>query len=319
MGDIMRSLLVVTSSSTGNNIFCTPAIRFLRQHLPDTVIDVVALSRLSGEVFEDNPHINRLYVLRDGAKFDRIASQYGAVLALNHNGLRKLGDIRTPVTRVPEYRTDSHIAEQLLQFVARWLGQSVTDTDRRYTLTARAPLPAPLAMRLPSGPEVLQVNIHLGCGTTLLHGWKFFYSRRAADKKLWPLDAYIALGRELVARDPRIRIVLTGTRNEAFLASKFEKAVPGTVNLVGQTRVSDLTHLMARSRLFIAHDCGVLHVAAASDVPIVALFGPTSLTMTGPYPIKPQHRIVQKPAMAAITPDEVADAACALLRAFPCA
>jgi ADP-heptose:LPS heptosyltransferase len=192
----------------------------------------------------------------------------------------------------------------------------ITDDDRHYVVETQQTADNVLAKYiLPK--EVTLINIHFGCGTTLLHGWKFFYSRRADDKKLWSIDAYIALGKTLQARIPNLSIVITGTSNEAFLAKKFEKNVPNTINLVGKTTVSDLSALMRRLNLFIAHDCGVFHIAAASHVPIVALFGPTNPVATGPFPVKLQHNVIKKIAMTDISVDEVVESALDLLARFP--
>jgi ADP-heptose:LPS heptosyltransferase len=309
-------ILVLTSSSTGNNVFCTPAIRLLRKHLPDAVIDVVALSALSAEVFAGNPDINQLFVINKTRKFDALAKQYDHVIALNKNALRKLKDIKSSLMLVPPLLGTEHHAEQLLTFVANLLHVEVTDDARHYVIATQQ-TPEALLEKYAVTKGATLINIHLGCGTTLLHGWKFFYSKRADDEKLWPIEAYIALGQALHQKFSNLRIVITGTSNEAFLAKKFKKIVPNTIDLVGKTTVSDLKALMGRLDLFIAHDCGVFHIAASSDVPIVALFGPTNHVMTGPYPIKPQHHVIKKAAMHDISVQEVVDAALHLTRTFP--
>jgi len=319
MSDLLSSapkILVVTSGSTGNNVFCTPAIRLLRKHLPDAVIDVVALNNLSAEVFENNADINQLFVIKNSRGLDRIASNYTTVFLLNNSALKKLRGLKTSYLLIPTLSQAVHHAEQVMQFVAKWLGVSVVDDDRSYVIETQQTAGKLLAPYALSDEDVL-INIHLGCGTTVLHGWKFFYSRRADDKKLWSIDAYIALGKKLHALIPNLKISITGTSNESFLAKKFEKQVGGTINLVGKTKVSDLVALMQRADLFIAHDCGVFHIAAASNVPIVGLFGPTNHVLTGPYPIKPQHTVIKKAEMTDINEQDVATAACALLKQFP--
>lgn len=310
-------ILVLTSSSTGNNVFCTPAIHFLRKHLPDNRIDVAALNQLSAEVFEGNPDISELHVVTSARDLDKLAQHYDKILALNSNALKKLAGFHTTVIAARVESEEMHHAEQLLQFVSGLLGRDIHDDDRHYVISES---PDQLAALLPGNEELgdsLLVNIHLGCGRTLLHGWKFFYKGRADDKKLWPIDAYIDLGRELKRQNPNIRLVLTGTRNEAFLAKQFARNVEGTINLAGKTSVGQLRAMMERIDLFIAHDCGVLHIAAASEVPIVALFGPTNHRVTGPYPVKPQHRLIKKDAMSDISVQEVAAAAADLLAAHP--
>lgn len=312
-----EKILILTSNSTGNNIFCTPAIRLLKRHRPAVGIDVVALNKLCAEVFDGNPSVGEIFVVDSRRAFDKLAKNYDRVICLNANAKKKLGDVQTPMDTIPNITGESHHAEQLLQFVAGLLGCEVTDDDRPYFIHSTPGLAAGLLKDAGLAPENLLISIHLGCGTTKLHGWKFFYSKRADDKKLWPVDEYIKLGKALMAADPRVRIIITGTRNEAFLAKQFEREVPGTINLVGRTSVADLHSLMQRVDLFIAHDCGVFHVAAASDVPIVGLFGPTNHVLTGPYPVRSWHTLIKKTEMAEITVPEVVAAAFALIAEFP--
>jgi ADP-heptose:LPS heptosyltransferase len=314
-------ILVLTSSSTGNNVFCTPAIRLLRKHLPQASIDVVALNKLSAEVFENNPDIGQVFVTSKSRVFDDLAKNYTKVFVFNKNSLKKLDNIKTAFTLATPSAEAIHHAEHLLKFAAELLNVEITDADRHYVIETKQTAENVLAKYALAQDSTFinstLINIHLGCGTTLLHGWKFFYSRRADDKKLWSIDAYIALGKALQAALPQLRIVITGTNNEAFLAKKFEKNVPNTINLVGKTTVSDLSALMQRLNLFIAHDCGVFHIAAASNVPIVGLYGPTNPVATGPFPIKAQHTVIKKTAMTDISVDEVVEAALDLLKRFP--
>lgn len=316
MASSAQKILLVTSGSTGNNVFCTPAIRLLRKHLPKATIDVVALNKLSAEVFENNPDINQLFVIKNSSGLDRIAKNYTTILLLNNSALKKLRGLKAPYLLIPTMNPEVHHADQVMQFVANWLGVAVVEDDRKYVIETQQSAEKLLANYALSDTDVL-INIHLGCGTTVLHGWKFFYSRRADDKKLWSIEAYIALGKKLHALIPNLKISITGTSNESFLAKKFEKQVGGTINLVGKTKVSDLVALMQRANLFIAHDCGVFHIAAATNVPIVGLYGPTNHVLTGPYPIKPQHIVIKKAEMTDISEQDVTEAACELLKKFP--
>lgn len=284
--------------------------------MPKATIDVVALSKLSAEVFAGNPDIRKVYILNKGREIDKLAKQYTRLIVLNKNALKKLGQMQSSYTLVPPMTDSMHHAEHVLQFMANLLNVTVTDADRQYVIQSQ-PLSAPVSKGLASAAHRLLINIHLGCGTTVLHGWKFFYARRADDKKLWSIDAYIALGNALSAAIPNLSISITGTSNELFLAKKFAKNVPNTINLVGKTTVSDLYQLMQRANLFIAHDCGVFHVAAATDIPIVGLYGPTNPIATGPFPNRPQHIIIKKTEMADISVDEVVTAAQTLLEKFP--
>lgn len=312
----IQKILVLTSSSTGNNVFCTPAIRFLHKHLPHAQIDVVALNKLSAQVFENSPDINNLYVFDSVRKFDKLAKNYEKVICLNTNALRRMKGIRTLLAIIPNYVGGIARSEQQLTFVSGLIGKDVEDVDRRYVIGDGIPVHFSELDKYNIQPTDILISIHLGCGTTLLHGWKFFYSKRADDKRLWSIDRYIELGNALVEANPNIRIIITGTRNESFLAKKFQKNVARTINLVNKTSAKDIFDLMHDVDLFIAHDCGVFHLAAATEVPIVGLYGVTDPVLAGPFPVRPQHKIIEAGAMAEISVPEVLAASVILLEKF---
>lgn len=309
-------LLILASSSTGNNVFCTPAIHLIRKHRPQSLIGVVALNSLSAEVFEDNPDINHLYVVNTDRKFNALAAQYDRVICLNVNAIRKLSNIKTTVYLPPVYEPGIPRADQLLEFVAGFLGVQIEQADRQYVMGVVGPTDVLRGSAVM--PNDVLIHVHLGLGRTALHGWKFFYRKRAGeDKRLWPLAYYITLGKMLREQVPGGRIIITGTRNENYLARQFEREVGNTINLVGKTTARDIFGMMRHVRLFIAHDCGVLHIAAATGVPIVGIYAPTDPALAGPYPPRPWHNVIKKDQMSSITPEEVMNAAQQLLQSFP--
>jgi heptosyltransferase-1 len=86
-----------------------------------------------------------------------------------------------------------------------------------------------------------------------------------------------------------------------------------------------LIALTRRARVFIGGDTGPLHLAAALQVPVVAIFGPTDPARNGPYgtrsmvlrnPVSPTthaRRSAPDEGMLEITADAVVDAARRLL------
>jgi len=311
-----QRLLILTSSSTGNNIFCTPAIHLLRKHRPSALIGVVALNKLSAEIFQDNPDINHLYVISSKREFNMIADQYSKIICLNTNAIKKLRGIDRPSFLIPEYKNGVPRADQQLSFMADLLNVQVTEEDRRYVMGV--PGPGNILSGYDLSPQDVLVHIHLGLGRTALHGWKFFYRKQAGeDIRLWPLKSYVELGRLLRKNIGHCKVVVTGTQNEAYLAKQFAKEVPSTINLVGKTSAMDIFKMMRHIDVSIAHDCGVLHIASVSDVPIVGIYAPTDPVLAGPYPPRPQHHVIKKQTMAEISPQEVYEAARLLIETFP--
>ena len=54
------------------------------------------------------------------------------------------------------------------------------------------------------------------------------------------------------------------------------------INLAGKTTLRELMALLKCCRLLLGNDSGPMHLAAALGTPVVALFGSTSLELTGP-------------------------------------
>jgi heptosyltransferase-2 len=75
----------------------------------------------------------------------------------------------------------------------------------------------------------------------------------------------------------RLPAVLLGSRNDAPAA----EGIPGR-NLVGETTLDEAIDLIAGASFVVSNDSGLMHVAAALDRPLVAVFGSSSPERTPP-------------------------------------
>ncbi|KYJ86318.1 lipopolysaccharide heptosyltransferase II [Sulfurovum riftiae] len=96
-------------------------------------------------------------------------------------------------------------------------------------------------------------------------------------------------------------IVIFGGPNETDIASDIEKGLQkknltNYTNLAGQTNIPELIRKISELDLFITGDSGPMHVAAAFQVPTVALFGPTKDKETNQW--KNPNGIIVKKEMA---------------------
>ena len=99
-----------------------------------------------------------------------------------------------------------------------------------------------------------------------------------SESKNWPVSSWAELGRRLVADDARVHLLVVegeadGPRVEELLAAW--KGLP--ILRARWLPLPTLAALLARSALFLGHDSGVTHLAAAASpvLPIVVLFGPS--------------------------------------------
>jgi heptosyltransferase-1 len=98
--------------------------------------------------------------------------------------------------------------------------------------------------------------------------------------KRWPAERYGRVARALA--DDGVRAILNYGPGEDDLAREAEAASEGTATPM-KCSITELIALTRRARLFIGGDTGPLHLAAALQVPVVAIFGPTDPARNGPY------------------------------------
>jgi ADP-heptose:LPS heptosyltransferase len=150
----------------------------------------------------------------------------------------------------------------------------------------------------------------------------------AAAGRRWPADRFAAVARRLVAEGHNVRV--TGAGSEHGLASRVAElaGLADECVLAGRTSLTELAALVSASRLVVSNDTGMSHLATAFARPSVTLFGPVPPSEWGP-PSHPRHQALWAgppgyhgdphggqldPALAAITPGQVTQAAARALR-----
>ena len=90
----------------------------------------------------------------------------------------------------------------------------------------------------------------------------------------WPADRFVEVGRWLQETYNATVLIIAG-QGERGLADQIERGLQGrlTINLAGKTTLREMAAVLKRCHLFIGNDSGPMHIAAASGVPSVGLFG----------------------------------------------
>lgn len=103
--------------------------------------------------------------------------------------------------------------------------------------------------------------------------------------KRWPHYHYAKLAELLIQQGYAIR--LFGSAKDSDVGEEICQALPENlrhfcVNLAGQTSLNEAVDLIADCTAVVSNDSGLMHIAAAVQRPLVALYGPTSPTYTPP-------------------------------------
>jgi ADP-heptose:LPS heptosyltransferase len=129
-------------------------------------------------------------------------------------------------------------------------------------------------------------------------------------EKRWPADRFARVAEHLAGKFD-CKVVVTGGPVDAegvqgLVASARTTVVQAPCTLT----VGRLCALIRRFSILLCNDCGPMHIAAALHVPVLAVFGPSSFQLWGPYPADPRHVVVAAPdgRMQSITAEQVVEA-----------
>ena len=99
--------------------------------------------------------------------------------------------------------------------------------------------------------------------------------------KRWPEAYYAELAQRFAAQGYAVWLI--GSGKDYAVANEIQQLSGAVcVNLCGKTDLSDALALLACATVVVSNDSGLMHLAAAQDKPLLALFGPSSPQFTPP-------------------------------------
>ncbi len=99
------------------------------------------------------------------------------------------------------------------------------------------------------------------------------------EAKRWPIEYYTELANRLVERDFQVWIL--GSEKDKDSAAKIAKDNIA-INLCGNTSLEDGIDLLSVCKSAVTNDSGLMHIAAAVDIPLVAIYGSSTPDYTPP-------------------------------------
>jgi len=101
--------------------------------------------------------------------------------------------------------------------------------------------------------------------------------------KCWYPERFGELGKRLFEKW-KATVLLFGKEEERPIAKEIlQHLKEGGIDLTGKTHLLQLAALLERCQLIVTNDTGTMHVATAVGAPVVALFGSTDPSTTGPW------------------------------------
>lgn len=300
----VKRILIYGYTGIGNMILFTPVIRAVRKHFSQASItllvgintgcqEVVSGSNLVDEIIDFSPR--RATVMQTLRFIKRMRDRRFDLLVSDFHGSRPFLALLTVLGSIP-YRVGHSTSpgwRNKLDYVYNFkveMAENEHEIDRDLRLAYAVGI---------KGDEVNKNPIMwIGEGDREFAN-EFLRQNDIDDKDLvigvqvginpamrwkqWNLDRYAQLCDRLV-EDYGAKVVLLGSQNEMELTNYVRKKMKHTpIVAAGKTTVKQAAAIIERCRLFICSDSGLMHVSAAVNTPVVAIYGPTDYHRTHPY------------------------------------
>jgi heptosyltransferase II len=290
---VTPKILIVAPAWVGDAVLSQPLLRLLKARMPEPTIDVLA-PPWTRAVFERMTEVGAVHDLpfahgelalgRRRALGRRFAAHAYAQAFVLPNSLKSalipffagiprrtgyVGELRWGLVNDAR-RLDRQALPLMIERFAALAGDAGTLLQR--------PLP-PVALRADAAARdatLARLGLAARAKTAVLcPGAEYGPAKR------WPAEHFGTIARRLHADG--WQVWLAGSPKDAAIGEAITRAADGTcVNLCGRTTLAEAIDLMSCADHVVSNDSGLMHVAAALDRSLTALYGSSSPAFTPP-------------------------------------
>jgi len=294
-------VLLIRLRSIGDTVLMTPCLSAFKSWSPDLKISVVS-EPLSAPLLEDHPLVDELLVAEPsiiartmliaklrGRRFDVAFNMHGgptaAILARLSGARRCVGYRGLPMSSLLTDRAPSpsvilgssriHSVEQQLALL-KWVGLETGDLPLDLILKACSESEARISERLR--------EMGLSQFASIVPGAAF-------ESKRWSAEGFASIADHLMNVWNLPSVIVAGPGQEQ-LASEVVAAAKAKTTMLSGLSLKELMAVLRMSRLFVGNDSGPMHIAAAFDCPIVAVWGSSDEAVWHPW-TRAAYRVVR--------------------------
>ena len=300
MQKLPLKLLIIKTSSLGDVIHCLPIIHDICAHFANNQIDAqidwvveesfadiprmhkgvnqvftVAMRRWKKQLFRKNTwaEIAALKKLIKQNQYDAIIDVQGllksALITKQAHGLKHGYDkdsIREPIAswfydKTYNISYQQHAVTRNRALAAMSLGYEIPANAPDYGIAAR------------TNADKIREDIGLaGDYIIALHG-------TSRDSKLWPVENWIALGRELAKQNLQLALPWA-SEAELTRANQIQSQLPNST-VLPKLSILQVAGMISHAKAAIGVDTGLSHLAAALNIPTIAIYTDTNPALTG--------------------------------------
>jgi lipopolysaccharide heptosyltransferase II len=294
----VKRILIFNVNWLGDVLFSTAVIRNVRRNFPGSFIACIIPSRCY-QVLKDNPNLDELIIFDEHDRHRGLLDKLRFVRQLKKKNFDAVFLLHRSLSRA------------LICWLAGIPRRFGYDTKNRgFLLTKRIPAPDPNAMHRidyylnvidKAGLRVEDRFPDIFYSEEDESASEQFLNKHQIEKKdflvglnpggnwapkRWPKERWARLADRII-EEFKAEVIITGGHNDITLAQDIKNLMKEKpISSCGVLNLKQSGALFKRLDLFITADTGPLHIANASATrKIIAIFGPTSADITGPYPL----------------------------------
>ena len=291
-----KKILIIATRQIGDTLITTPLIERAHEIWPDARIDFLGFANSVG-ILEGNPFLHEFISVSKKPKLKeyiqllcKIFFQYDLAIITQPSDRAYLYGLLSAPHRVGV----CHAGKEDRGWKS-WITQHQVSIDyfSQHVVTEKLKLLDPFIQETKVTHEVkicpprfysLPVELQ-----DISHPYVVIHPSPLNDYKCWPIDSWVQMIEYFSKQE--ILVVMSGgpDQKDKLLAEKIlsrlsPHAAQIILNMTGQLSFGELANVLHHAKAYIGVDTAITHLAAACEVPTIALFGATPPTNFGPWP-----------------------------------
>lgn len=293
-----KNILLKMPNWIGDLVMATPTIADVRKRFPDARITVMCQSNVA-PLLKNDPSVNEVYSYKRPSGWIRRLEHSDVIQEIQRNnydlgilfthsfssawwlwrgGVKNLigfsGNLRSWMLKkavpFPAQMKTQHLVLTYKELL-KPLGIPISNTPPALYISPEEEHAAKELLSLsgiPKGAIVVGMNPGAAYGSA----------------KCWPPEQFTELSLKLLQHQNLYLLYIGDAPGTPLVDSICDKLPKERViNLAGKTSLRELISIIQCCSVFLTNDSGPMHIASALNIPLVALFGSTDDTRTGPY------------------------------------
>lgn len=295
-----KKILIVSPAWIGDIVIAQSLLKFIKRHDPEAIIDVLAPA-WSHELYSVMPEINEILTMPLGHSQFQFKKRWQLGKGLRNKKYHQA--IILP----------NSWKSAIIPFAARiplrtgWLGEMRFGLLNDWRILNEKILPLMVQRFLALGNiktlanqnldwHAFQPHLEINHTHEINKYKKLFLIEEKpllilcpgaayGPAKCWPAEYFAEIANYKKSKD--WQIVLLGSKSDEFMGFSIEKLTKNAcINLIGKTSLLDALRILSFAKLVISNDSGLMHLTAALDRPLIALYGSSSPEFTPPLSVK---------------------------------